>query len=72
MTAGVVAANLDVWFLPPTQRFSRRRETGINAKRVQQAIGCQWNQVFPVGFHCVFAGTITESHLLQREGTHVP
>ena len=41
MSSGVVPAKLAIGSFPPAQRFSRRGQPGIDAKRVQQAVGRQ-------------------------------
>ena len=70
VAAGVVTAKLAVWLFPSPERLRGRGNGSIDSKRVQEPVGWQRTQILTVGLHCDFARPVSQSHLLQREGTY--
>src|SRR3982751_4629143 len=72
MTTSVVTAQFAIRSFPTAERLSRRRDSGVDSKGVQQSIGRKRTQEAAIGFHRSFAGTLAKSHLLHREWTSFP
>src|SRR3954462_7065360 len=72
MPACVVTAQFAIRSLPTSKRLSRRRNSGINSKCVQQSIRRKGTEEAAISFHCGFTRTVVKAYLRHGEGASLP